>query len=47
MKNKLTFLVVSAQKIDRQHIQFVLTLIALGMLVIGVGAPVDGGGGPR
>ncbi|MBI2333502.1 MAG: hypothetical protein HYU84_15330 [Chloroflexi bacterium] len=33
-----------AQKINRQHIQLVLTLIALAMLVIGVGAPTEGGG---
>lgn len=31
-------------KINRQHIQFILTLIALAMLVLGVGAPSDGGG---
>lgn len=47
MKNKLAFLAVSAQKIDRQHIQLVLTLVTLVMLVIGVGAPVDSGGGPK
>jgi hypothetical protein len=36
------------RKIDRQHIQLVLTLVSLAMLVIGVGAPTDGaGGGPR
>ncbi len=41
MKNTLASFVT---KIDRQHIQLVLTLIALSMLVLGVGAPNDGGG---
>lgn len=44
MKNKFASLVVTAQKIDRQHIQLVLTLVVLAMLVLGVGAPNDGGG---
>ncbi len=41
MKNTFASFIV---KIDRQHIQLVLTLIALSMLVLGVGAPNDGGG---
>jgi hypothetical protein len=31
-------------KFNRQHIQFILTLIALALLVLGIGAPMDGGG---
>lgn len=31
-------------KINRQHVQFILTLIALALLVLGIGAPMDGGG---
>jgi hypothetical protein len=31
-------------KINRQHIQLFVTLIALILLVLGVGAPMDGGG---
>ena len=46
MKNKLTLLAFSAQKIERQHVQLVLTIIALAMLVLGVGAPT-GDGGPK
>jgi hypothetical protein len=46
MKNTLALLTLSAHKINRQHIQLVLTLVALAMLVLGVGAPTDGGG-PR
>ncbi len=37
-----------AQKINRQHIQLALTLIALVLLVLGVGAPGESGGvGPH
>lgn len=31
-------------KFNRQHVQLILTLIALALLVFGVGAPMDGGG---
>jgi hypothetical protein len=31
-------------KVDQQHIQLVLVVLALAMLVLGVGAPSDGGG---
>ena len=31
-------------KFNRQHVQFILTLIALALLVLGIGAPMDGGG---
>lgn len=44
MKNKIALLVLSARKINRQHIQFALVILTLAMLVIGVGAPDDGGG---
>jgi hypothetical protein len=45
MKNKLALFAFSARKINRQHIQLILAVLALSMLVLGVGAPVDGGGG--
>ena len=45
MKNKLTLIALSAQKINRQHVQLVLVLVSLAMLVVGVGAPLAGGGG--
>lgn len=45
MKNKLASLMISAQKINRQHLQLVIVIISLVMLVLGVGAPTDGGGG--
>lgn len=47
MKNKLNLLVLSASKINRQHIQLFFVLLSLGMLVLGVGAPEDGGGTSR
>ena len=45
MKNKLTLLALYAQKINRQHIQLILEIVALALLVLGAGAPADGGGG--
>ncbi len=44
MKNKFTSLALSVQKINRQHVQLFFVIIALAMLVLGVGAPADGGG---
>ncbi len=44
MNTKLALLLSSLQKIDRQRLQMVLVIISLAMLVIGAGAPVDGGG---
>jgi hypothetical protein len=44
MKNKLTLLAFSAQKINRQHMQMIFVLVSLAMLILGVGAPTDGGG---
>jgi len=41
MKTKLILL---GTKFNRQHLQLFLTIIALVTLVIGVGAPMDGGG---
>jgi hypothetical protein len=42
MKSQLTLL---STKINRQHLQLILTIVALVMLVLGIGAPMDGGGG--
>ena len=43
MKNTFARLAVSASKINRQHIQLVLVVVALAMLVLVAGAPADGG----
>ncbi len=44
MNKKLARLAIFASKIDRQHIQVLLAVAALAMLVLGIGAPSDGGG---
>lgn len=41
MKNTLLQL---GTKVNRQHLQLILTLITLALLVFGIGAPMDGGG---
>ncbi len=47
MKNKLSQIALLTTKINRQHVQFALALLALAMLVLGIGAPYDGGGTPH
>ncbi len=47
MKNRINLAIVAISKISRQHIQLFFVLLTLAMLVIGVGAPDDGGGGYR
>ena len=41
MKTRLNLL---GTKFNRQHMQLILTIIALVTLVLGAGAPMDGGG---
>ncbi len=43
MKTKLNSLVLSVSKIKREHIQVFFVVLTLAMLVLGVGAPDDGG----
>lgn len=43
MKNTLNQFVMSASKINRQHLQTLFVLLSLAMLVLGLGAPEDGG----
>ncbi len=43
MKNQLALLLVSTRTINRQHIQLLFVVLSLAMLVLGVGAPSDGG----
>jgi len=47
MKNQLNLLVLSVSKINRQHVQAFFLMASLVMLVLGVGAPEDGGGNIR
>ena len=44
MKHMLFQLNRLGTKVNRQHLQFILALIALALLVLGIGAPMDGGG---
>ena len=44
MKNKLALLVLSVQKINRQHVQLIFVIVSLAMLVLGTGAPEAEGG---
>ncbi len=41
MKNFFSHFILLVQKIDRQHIQLVAILVALALMVLGVGAPED------
>jgi hypothetical protein len=47
MKTKLNTLVLSISKINREHIQVFFIVLSLAMLVLGVGAPDDGGHSSR
>jgi hypothetical protein len=47
MNNKLAQIVLLGGKINRQHVQMFFAVFALAMLVLGVGAPSDGGGPGR
>jgi hypothetical protein len=47
MKNTLNQFVLSVSRINKTHLQFAMMLIALGMLVLGAGAPEDVGGSGR
>jgi hypothetical protein len=47
MNNKFAQFAMFSSKINRQHIQVLLALLALAMLVLGIGAPSDGGGSPH
>jgi hypothetical protein len=47
MNNKLASFAIFASKINRQHIQLVLAVAAMAMLVLGIGAPSDGGASPH
>ena len=42
MNDKLARFALSVGKINRQHVQFLLAILALAMLIVGAGAP-DGG----
>jgi hypothetical protein len=47
MKEKFARFVLLTSKVNRQHIQFALAILALAVLVLGVGAPGDCGISPH
>jgi len=47
MNKKLADIIVLSQGINRQHLQLLIVLVSLAMLVLGIGAPSDGGGATR
>ena len=47
MNKKFADIVVRASRLDRRHVQFVIVLVSLAMLILGIGAPLDGGGPTR
>lgn len=47
MKNIFAHFTMLASKVNRQHIQLILAILALAMLVLGIGAPLDGGISPH
>ncbi len=44
MNNKFAQFALFTGKIDRRHVQIFFAVLALAMLVLGVGAPSEGGG---
>lgn len=47
MNKKLAEFVFLSSRINRQHVQLVLVVVSLAMLILGIGAPADGGGPTR
>jgi hypothetical protein len=47
MNNKFAQIALLSSKINRQHVQLVLTIAALAMLILGIGSPADVGPSPH
>jgi len=47
MNKKLAQLIFLSNRINRQHVQLVVVILSLAMLILGIGAPSDGGGPTR
>jgi len=45
MKNKLALFLTTVSRIEPRHLQLALVVATLAMLVLGAGAPADGGPG--
>ena len=44
MNKKLSELAIRGSHLNRSHLQLLVLILSLAMLVLGVGAPSDGGG---
>jgi hypothetical protein len=44
MNKKLAMVVSLTSRINRQHVQLLVAILSLAMLILGIGAPSDGGG---
>lgn len=44
MNKHFADIVARTSQIDRRHVQLVILIVSLAMLVLGIGAPLDGGG---
>jgi hypothetical protein len=44
MKNTIAQFSIFVSKIQKQHIQLLFIILTIAMLVLGAGAPEDGGG---
>ncbi len=47
MQKKLNDIIVLTSKINSQHVQMAFAILALAMLVLGIGAPTDAGPSPH
>ncbi len=47
MNRKLANLAFLGHRINRQHVQLLVVILTLAMLILGIGAPADGGGATR
>lgn len=47
MHENLTKLALLSQRINRRHVQTIFVIVSLAMLILGIGAPADGGGPTR
>ncbi len=47
MQKKLNDIVLLTSKINTQHVQLAFAILALAMLVLGIGAPTDAGPSPH
>jgi len=47
MKTTFAQIALFSSKLNRQHLQLAFAVLAIAMLVLGIGAPGDGGANPH